>query len=190
MYTKGSLLSGRLDAQRPEPYRPVDVDGHEYMGECHAHGIRRRITPDIIDAWGEAEYEARTAGNFADRPTCATCNERISLQGGCACGYATAADRMRAAIFGQSVAVAEDNAPGIIGVPVESPRTDRPSTAWDENYNPVGVMPSSAHLPDLPEDATPEQVAEWRAGFERMKALRESYTANTFPEYRSLLERD
>ena len=158
MYTKGSLLAGRLDAQRPEPYRPVVVDDVEYMGECHAHSIRKRITAKMIDEWGEAEWERRTEGNFVGLPTCETCNQRVSVLGGCACGTADAAARMRAAIFGTPVDL--DCEVSISGVPEEGPKTDRPFTVFsDDMETVVATVPSSAYLPVLLEPLRTEETA-------------------------------
>lgn len=179
MYTTGSRLAGRLDAQRPEPYRPVTVDGHEFMGVCHAHGVRPRITAQMIDAWGEAEWSRLTDGGWQGEP-CATCGQRVARNGACACGAASRADRLRAAIFGEPVAVAEDGATGVTSTEADpEPKTARPIATAD------APMPSSALLPDLPDDATPEQVAEWRARFKAMREAREAQLANTHAEYRS-----
>lgn len=180
MYTKGSLLAGRLDAARPESSGVCfDATGEEFYGECRAHGVRPKITAAMIEKWGEAEWARRTEGNFGGLPTCETCNERISVMGGCACGNVSEEDRMRAAIFGTEVVPTETSV-GISGVPAPPPLSKRPISTDD------APMPSSASLPDLPEDATPQQVAEWREAFKAMREAREVVLANTHREYKSL----
>lgn len=181
MYTKGSLLAGRLDAARPESSGVCfDAHGEEFYGECRAHGVRPKITAAMIEAWGEAEWERRTEGNFAGLATCETCRERISVAGACGCGNVSAEDRMRAEIFGTPLVSTETAGSGIIGVPTPPPLSKRPLSSDD------APMPSSALLPDLPEDATPEQVAEWREAFKAMREARNKTLENTHREYKSL----
>ncbi len=186
MYTKGSLLAGRLDAAKPERSGPVfDAHGTEFYGECRAHGVRPKITARMVEAWGEAEYAARTEGNFAGLSTCETCHERISVMGGCACGNLTAEQRMEAAVFGTVTEPATtDTGPKLI-------RPEQPESLRRRPIaTPEAPMPSSALLPDLPDDATPEQVAEWRAQYVAMREARDALLATCHREYKSPLDDD
>lgn len=185
MYTKGSLLAGRLDAARPESSGVCfDAHGEEFYGECRAHGVRPKITAQMIEAWGEAEWERRTEGNFTGLATCETCHERVSVMGGCSCGNVSPEDRMFSAVFGTPPPVSVVAEPAITGVPAETRKTDRPISTEET------PMPTSALMDMPPEDATPEEVAEWRKRFLAMKARRDDFLANTYREYRSIHERD
>ena len=80
MGTIGSRLAQGLDGDK-DRY----VDTGEFMGECRAHGVKKRVTPEMLEAWGEQEYAAMTVGIWGDAPICPSCHEAIAYNGSCWC---------------------------------------------------------------------------------------------------------
>lgn len=70
--TKGSVARKRLDALADD------------MRELRQNGTLPRITARQIEAWGEAEFEARTWNGWG-RTVCGMCNTAMSDNGACLC---------------------------------------------------------------------------------------------------------
>lgn len=98
--TIGSRLIGRIEGDR-DMYVPAGPDG-DFMGECRAHGIRRHVSAKQIEAFAEAEYEARTWNGWG-RQVCPSCLTAMSDSGACLCpsmeaGTLSAQDRLLIAL--------------------------------------------------------------------------------------------
>jgi hypothetical protein len=88
--TKGSVARKRLDALADD------------MRQLRENGTLPRITARQIEAWGEAEYEARTWNGWG-RTVCHTCQTAMSDNGACMCpewedGGRTAEDALLASL--------------------------------------------------------------------------------------------
>lgn len=168
------VLGDRLDAK----VIPVDPQW-EANGPIPNVGYRKPISSREIEQWAEAEYVARTEGDMVGRPTCPTCDLRVSLGGICGCGSYGEGTRALAAIQGMPLtwwpSEGTDAAP--IGEGSHNPdRGDdvryKGPRKGDWSIKPRAAKPTSADLPDLPENATADEVAAWRKRYEEIKASR------------------
>lgn len=155
----------RVARLQPDPDRYVPVGDH--MGECRAHGVVKRVRPEDLDRWAEEDLERSTTDGMLD--ACPVCGYCISRLGVCECGDLTG--RIMRAAFG--LEGEGEPPPEMVREPVPDARP-RPVGCW---------IPTSAELPDLPEDATPEQVAEWRDLYGRMREFRGAQLANTYDPF-------
>lgn len=81
--TIGSTLAGRIDGDK-DRY----VDTGEYMGECRAHGVKKKVTRQQLDKFAEAEYERMTSDGWGPY-ACPNCFQVFAASGACWCSDAT-----------------------------------------------------------------------------------------------------
>jgi hypothetical protein len=166
------LLGDELDA------RGIKVDPHwEDNYPIPNVGFRKPIKARQIEEWAEQEYIDRTEGDMAGRPTCGTCDLRVTLDWGCRCGTYPEGVRLLAGIHGLPLTwypSLEVPASLAEGKPLEDdddfrrPGPKKGDWVIEERV----ARPTSADLPDLPEDATPAQVKAWRKAYEELKSSR------------------
>ena len=165
----GGTIGGRL-ALALDGDKDRYVDTGEFMGECRAHGIRKKVKPEQIDQWGEQEFADRTVGTWGDAPICPDCRETIPYRGDCACGKGWLPPEVAVMV-----------ACGLMARPdgMEAGSILRPSEEVDRRPRPDWV-PTAAELPDLPDDATPAEVAAWRERYDALQRFRAAQLQGTY----------
>lgn len=161
------LTKGNAIGRRTEEMRLCCKD--DPTGKCAYHRANK-ITAEMIDDWGEEQWEAMTVGAWKGMPTCSKCHVMISAQGACACGVMTPEERALFLVFGivpperEGVSVTNN---------VEDDVVERERPSW---------VPTSAEAELPPEDASPEELAQWRENYRRMREFREVQLRGTYVE--------